>query len=113
MATENPRVTAYVQATSYELLKRFIDERGLSLSQGVDRIIVEYLGGVTPPESRTSIVLSNTPVRAEAVKGLETFVVGIVDARTRVTIDSTQAIVADFQARLEMLEAAQVGECSA
>lgn len=112
MATENPRVTAYVQATSYELLKKFIDERGLSLSQGVDRIIVEYLGGVRPPESRTSILLRNTPVRAEAVEGLETFVAAIVEARSQFILDSTQAIVADFQARLESLEATQVGSAA-
>jgi hypothetical protein len=48
MATKNPRVVAYIQPSTHEKLKRYMEEQGLSESKALDVILGEYFGVEVP-----------------------------------------------------------------
>ena len=99
MATDNPRVAAYLQPTDFKLLKEFSEKHHLSLSQAVGRIIAEYFGSSLPEHT------SSTQVRAEAVEGLEAFVKEIVDERAQYIIDTTEQVISCLKERIELFAA--------
>lgn len=93
MATKNPRVVGYIQPTTHEKLKQFMEEYNVSESKALDLILGEYFGVEVP-----RVTLSSTPG---------------VDSKINEAINQGLAqAIAPLQIQLDELRAS-LGECVA
>jgi hypothetical protein len=70
MATKNPRVVGYIQPSTHEKLKQFMEEYNISESKALDLILGEYFGVEVPRVASSSTLDIDSKIN-EAIAPLQ------------------------------------------
>jgi ATP-dependent RNA circularization protein (DNA/RNA ligase family) len=70
MATKNPRVVGYIQPSTHEKLKQFMEEYNISESKALDLILGEYFGVEVPRVASSSTLDVDSKIN-EAIAPLQ------------------------------------------